>query len=274
VSPLQFANRELPAIVTSAIASAGVHPSRLELEITESVFLNDDEGTDAMFAALKRVGVRLALDDFGTGYSSLGYLKKAPFDKIKIDQSFVRGATQPGSRNGAIIASITSLAHALGMDTTAEGVETLDELDLVRMHGCSHVQGFIYEAPLDAETAMERLRTGLAAVAKGPRSSRAPRQRMLRKVILDHHGQVYHGTIRNISATGALVEGLWNVPVGTIFTIQVSEHHSVTATTRWCAQDRMGVEFAAPLSRDATGRIEAVQESAAPLRRAVMKKAG
>src|SRR5690606_22932833 len=122
-SPLQFANPQLPSIVTSAIAQAGIHPSRLELEITESVFLNDDAGTDAMFAALKRVGVRLALDDFGTGYSSLGYLKKAPFDKIKIDRSFVRGATDPGSRNGAIIASITSLAHALGMDTTAEGVE-------------------------------------------------------------------------------------------------------------------------------------------------------
>src|SRR5690606_20271186 len=121
VSPLQFANPQLPTIVTSAIAQAGIHPSRLELEITESVFLNDDAGTDAMFAALKRVGVRLALDDFGTGYSSLGYLKKAPFDKIKIDRSFVRGATDPGSRNGAIIASIASLAHALGMDTTAEG---------------------------------------------------------------------------------------------------------------------------------------------------------
>ncbi|MFX6876814.1 EAL domain-containing protein, partial [Acinetobacter baumannii] len=81
-----------------------------------------------MFRALKGLGVRLVLDDFGTGYSSLGYLKHAPFDKIKIDQSFVRGATQPGSRNGAIIASIVSLAEALDMDTTAEGVETLDEL--------------------------------------------------------------------------------------------------------------------------------------------------
>jgi len=273
VSPLQFANKELPTIVTSAIAQAGIAPSRLELEITESVFLNDDEGTDAMFAALKRVGVRLALDDFGTGYSSLGYLKKAPFDKIKIDQSFVRGATQPGSRNGAIIASITSLAHALGMDTTAEGVETLDELDLVRMHGCSHVQGFIYDRPLDADAASERLRTGLAAVAKGPRSSRLPRQTMLRKVVLDHHGQFYNGTIRNISATGALVEGLWHVPVGTIFEIQLSERHAVTATTRWCAQDRMGLEFSVPLKRDSSGRFEAVQETALE-RRPLLSKAG
>jgi diguanylate cyclase (GGDEF)-like protein/PAS domain S-box-containing protein len=275
VSPLQFANPQLPAIVTSAIAQAGVHPSRLELEITESVFLNDDEDTEAMFAALKGVGVRLALDDFGTGYSSLGYLKKAPFDKIKIDQSFVRGATQPGSRNGAIIASITSLAHALGMDTTAEGVETLDELDLVRMHGCSHVQGYIYERPLSAEAAMERLRTGLAAVARGPRASRQPRQTMLRKVVLDHHGQLYNGTIRNVSTTGALVEGLWNVPVGTIFKIHVSDTHAITATTRWCEEDRMGVEFAEPLERDSAGRIAVVQGNApAPVVRPLLKEAG
>jgi hypothetical protein len=218
--------------------------------------------------------VRLALDDFGTGYSSLGYLKKAPFDKIKIDQSFVRGATQPGSRNGAIIASITSLAHALGMDTTAEGVETLDELDLVRMHGCSHVQGYIYEQALSAESATERLQTGLAAVARGPRASRSPRQTMLRKVVLDHHGQLYNGTIRNVSATGALVEGLWNVPAGTIFKIHLSDAQSVTATARWCEDDRLGVEFAVPLQHDATGGIAAVQaRPPKPVVRPLLKEA-
>ncbi|MBO9498620.1 MAG: EAL domain-containing protein [Novosphingobium sp.] len=275
VSALQFANPQLPSIVTSAVAEAGIDPERLELEITESVFLTDDEGTDAMFAALKRVGVRLALDDFGTGYSSLGYLKKAPFDKIKIDQSFVRGATQPGSRNGAIIASITSLAQALGMETTAEGVETLDELDLIRMQGCSHVQGFIYEQPLSASAAAERLKTGLAAVARGPRSARSPRQTMLRKVVLDHNGQPYNGTIRNISISGAMIEGLWNVPVGTIFRITLSQTHTVTGTTRWCEEDRMGIEFAAPLQRDPAGRIAAIVDpSPDPVRKSVVRKAG
>ncbi len=160
------------------------------------------------------------------------------------------------------------------MDTTAEGVETLDELDLVRMHGCSHVQGFIYERPLDCAAATERLRTGLAAVAKGPRSARAPRQTMLRKVMLDHHGQFYHGTIRNISSTGALVEGLWNVPVGTIFNIQLTDRQTVTATTRWCAQDRMGLEFAHPLPRDSHGRIEAVDDQITRPRRPLVQKAG
>ena len=264
VSPLQFANPALPAIVTSALASAQVDPSRLELEITESVFLNDDEGTDAMFAALKRVGVRLALDDFGTGYSSLGYLKKAPFDKIKIDQSFVRGATQPGSRNGAIISSIVSLAEALGMETTAEGVETLDELDLVRMLGCSHIQGYIYEKPLTVAAATAKLSEGLTAIARGPRSSRATRQTMLRKVVLEHGDQQYHATIRNISATGAMVEGLWNVPTGTIFRIHFGGGQSVTATGRWCHEDRMGMEFSAPLEIDAAGRIALAAADPAP----------
>ena len=274
VSALQFANPNLPTIVTNAIAQAGIDPSRLELEITESVFLSDNEGTDAMFAALKAVGVRLALDDFGTGYSSLGYLKKAPFDKIKIDQSFVRGATEPGSRNGAIIASITGLAQALGMDTTAEGVETLDELDLVRMFGCSHVQGYIYERALDAESATQRLETGLAAVAKGPRSARASRHTMLRKVVLEHGGQLYNGTIRNISATGALVEGLWNVPEGTIFRIAIAEGYSVTATTRWCSEDRLGVEFAIPLERDASGMLAALAvDPPVPVRREIRRTA-
>ncbi|WP_435417389.1 EAL domain-containing protein [Parerythrobacter aurantius] len=256
VSPLQFANPQLPLIITSAIADAGIAPSRLELEITENVFLSDDDNTDAMFAALSAIGVRLALDDFGTGYSSLGYLRTAPFSKIKIDQSFVRGATLPGSRNGAIIASITSLAQELGMDTTAEGVETMDELDLVRMHGCSHVQGYIYEKPLQRAEASERLRTGLTAIARGHQSARLPRQSMLRKIILEHNNQHYHGTIRNISPNGALIEGLWNVPPGTIFRIAVTEKIIVTGTTRWSKDDRMGVEFATPLPQADTGKID------------------
>ena len=253
VSQLQFANPQLPSIITNAIASAGITPSRLELEITESVFLNDDAGTDAMFTALKRIGVRLALDDFGTGYSSLGYLTKAPFDKIKIDQSFVRGATEPGSRNGAIITSITSLAKSLGMDTTAEGVETLDELDLVRKLGCSHVQGYIFSKAIPADKASELLASGSRIEAKGPRSARAPRYSMLRKVMLEHGGEFYKGTIRNISVGGAMIEGLWNVPPGTTFNIAISKDLIVTAVSIWSEDDRMGLQFSQPLDLEKWG---------------------
>jgi hypothetical protein len=230
-----------------------VDPSRLELEITESVFLNDNAGTDAMFKALKRVGVRLALDDFGTGYSSLGYLKKAPFDKIKIDQSFVRGATEQGSRNGAIIASITSLAEALHMDTTAEGVETLDELELIQALGCSHVQGYIYYKPMNGEEATAVVSGDLAAEADGPQAARSPRQVLLRRVTVIFNGNRLNSTVRNISDTGAMLEGLWNMPAGSQIQIEFSTDKVAPATVRWSRENRVGVEFPAPLKRRADG---------------------
>ncbi|WP_336968988.1 EAL domain-containing protein [Sphingobium aromaticiconvertens] len=244
VSPIQFANPAFPSTVMNVLASTQLAPERLELEITESVFLNDNDGTDAMFARLKSLGVRLALDDFGTGYSSLGYLKKAPFDKIKIDQSFVRGAAIKGSRNSAIIKAIVSLAEALGMDTTAEGAETQDELDLIRQLGCSHIQGYIYGRPILGIDIMAR-QTGVKVIAQsdGFRSSRPERKSMLRTISVHHDGQVYGARVRNISATGALVEGLWNVPEGTRFAIELAEGQLVQATARWSKDDRMGVEF-------------------------------
>ena len=219
VSPLQFANPALPAIVTNALAAAQVEPRR------GSNWKSPKACSSTTMPAPMRCSPRssgsacgLALDDFGTGYSSLGYLKKAPFDKIKIDQSFVRGATMQGSRNGAIIASIVSLAEALGMETTAEGVETLDELDLVRMLGCSHIQGYIYDKPLtsgigDGAAAIrpDRHRPG---PARGPL---APPDDAAQGCARTPAARCYHGTIRNISATGALIEGLWNVPAGHVF---------------------------------------------------------
>ncbi len=264
VSPLQFSDPGLPDTIARTVASAGIKPSRLELEITESVFLDNDEGTDATFAALKKVGVRLALDDFGTGYSSLGYLKNAPFDKIKIDQGFVRGATLPGSRNGAIIAAISSLAHALGMDTTAEGVENLDELDLVRRHGCSHIQGYIYSKPLTSSEATERLAQGLAIEPTGPRNSREHRQAMLRRVVLQHEEDFYNGTVRNMSSQGALIEGLWNVPEGTRFRIALTEQLAVNGEVRWCDENRIGVRFDETLRRDQRGQFDLLVPATEP----------
>lgn len=253
VSALQFANPELPTIVANALAHSGVAPSRLELEITESVFLNDNAGTEAMFKALKRVGVRLALDDFGTGYSSLGYLKKAPFDKIKIDRSFVQGATEQGSRNGAIIASITSLAEALHMDTTAEGVETLDELELVRLLGCSHVQGHIYFQPMNAEEAAALASGDLSAEPDGPQSARATRQNLLRRVTVVDNEHRFIATLRNLSESGAMLEGVWNMPAGHIVRIELFAGQSVAAQVRWARENRLGVEFHEPLKRRADG---------------------
>ena len=259
VSPIQFSNPKLPTIVANALAHACVRPSRLELEITESVFINDSEGTDEMFKALKRVGVRLALDDFGTGYSSLGYLRKAPFDKIKIDRSFVQGATESGSRNGAIISSITSLANALNMDTTAEGVEEHDELELVRKLGCSHIQGFIYSRPISAKAASELVAGDLKVAPSKPKATRAPRQIILRRVIVVYEGKSYDATIRNISQGGAMIKGVWGFEPEMPIEVHFSGDTVISAQIRWSHENCIGVEFAYPLKCGEDGVFEVLR---------------
>lgn len=150
ISPVQFRSNRLNSVVTQALTSANLDPHRLELEITESLFIDNIETTLASLHSLRALGVRVALDDFGTGYSSLSYLRSFPFDKIKIDRSFIvdllahKGAT-------AIIKSITSLAEALGMETTAEGVETIDQLDILREQGCNQIQGYYFSKPVPAD---------------------------------------------------------------------------------------------------------------------------
>ena len=236
-----------------------MQPERLELEITESVFLDDKLDATRIFERLKAIGVRLALDDFGTGYSALGYLRTAPFDKIKIDQSFVRGAAQPGSANSAIIRSIVSLAEALNMETTAEGAETIDELELIRSLGCSHVQGYIYGKPVGLAEANERL-AGIENHVEpiGHKLSRETRYKVLRTIGVHHDGYCYPAKIKNISPGGALIEGLWDVPPGTEFEITLGMGMKVHATTRWSIEDRTGLQFQSPIS------LERFRQSAPP----------
>ena len=179
LSPVQFADPALAATVTGTLAASQLDPGRLELEITEAVFLADRSVTEATLTRLRGIGVRLALDNFGTGHSGLGHLRDAPLDKIKIDQSFVRGAATSGSRNGAIVRAIVVLAESLGMDTTAEGAETLEELALIRRLGCSQVQGFIFARPMPAAEALT-LATESRPTAEVVGFSRPPRHRLIR----------------------------------------------------------------------------------------------
>ncbi len=149
ISPVQFRSQKLNSIVLQALAAAGLEAQRLELEITESLFIENVETTLSSLHALRNMGVRVALDDFGTGYSSLSYLRSFPFDKIKIDRSFIEDLLTHDSAT-AIIRSITSLADALGMETTAEGVENIDQMDIVREQGCTHIQGYYFSRPIPA----------------------------------------------------------------------------------------------------------------------------
>ena len=143
LSPVQFRTKGLVQAVVSALAHAGLTPSRLELEITESVLLAETDANISTLHQLRALGVRISLDDFGTGYSSLSYLRSFPFDKIKIDQSFVRElADRSDSR--AIVRAVTGLGTSLGIATTAEGVENEDQLERLRREGCTEVQGFLF----------------------------------------------------------------------------------------------------------------------------------
>jgi predicted signal transduction protein with EAL and GGDEF domain len=164
LSPAQFRNPGLLQVIVEALAASGLAPHRLELEITETILLHDSEATLTTLYRLRELGVRVAMDDFGTGYSSLSYLQSFPFDKIKIDRSFVRDiADSAGSLN--IVRAVAALAKGLGMTATAEGVETKEQLDAVRQEGCAEMQGFLFSKPLPGPE-VERL--FLASLRDGP----------------------------------------------------------------------------------------------------------
>jgi EAL domain-containing protein (putative c-di-GMP-specific phosphodiesterase class I) len=146
VSPVQLRDPGFLDSIASAIDLAGIAPHRLQIEITESVLLQDMDETLRVLERLKAIGVGLSIDDFGTGYASLSYLRKFPFDTLKIDQSFIREMAVDGE-SFAIIESTLGLAHRLGMGTVAEGVETVEQMNLLRAMKCSRVQGYLINRP-------------------------------------------------------------------------------------------------------------------------------
>jgi len=157
LSPVQFRGRALGLSVVSALAATGLLASRLELEITERVLLQKNEATLSTLHQLRNLGVHIAMDDFGTGYSSLSYLRSFPFDKIKIDRSFVRELCE-GDDCIAIVRAVLGLGNNLGMTVTAEGVETEEQLERLRAEGCTEVQGYLLSRPKPATDIPELIR--------------------------------------------------------------------------------------------------------------------
>jgi EAL domain-containing protein (putative c-di-GMP-specific phosphodiesterase class I) len=149
VSPVQFKSGTLALKVIAALAASGLAASRLELEITEAVLIRDDDAALAVLHQLRAIGVRIALDDFGTGYSSLSYLQRFPFDKIKIDRCFVTDIAGPEG-SASIVEAVVNIAAARRMTTTAEGVETEQQRELLRALGCSEMQGYLFSPPKPA----------------------------------------------------------------------------------------------------------------------------
>jgi EAL domain-containing protein (putative c-di-GMP-specific phosphodiesterase class I) len=166
LSPIQVMNPNLVAVVVGALAAAGLPSSRLEVEITESVLMQNSETTLATLHRLRELGGKISMDDFGTGYSSLSYLRSFPFDKIKIDRCFISGLAT-GDDSVAIVLATAGLAKHLGIATIAEGVETKQQLQQVKALGCSEMQGFLFSAPLRIGdvTQMQRARIEKDAAA-------------------------------------------------------------------------------------------------------------
>jgi EAL domain-containing protein (putative c-di-GMP-specific phosphodiesterase class I) len=150
VSVDQLRHSDFANLVGATLQRHGVRPAQLELEITESILIDDPQGMIATMAALRAIGVRLALDDFGTGYSSLSYVRRLPLDKLKIDQSFLRNV-QTDPQDAAIVLTVIAMAKNLGLDLIAEGVETPGQRDFLCSNGCPAFQGYLFGKPLPVE---------------------------------------------------------------------------------------------------------------------------
>ncbi|MBR0854916.1 EAL domain-containing protein [Bradyrhizobium liaoningense] len=163
LSPAQFRSKELVPVITDALASSGVAPHRLELEVTETVIMHDSEDAFAVLGQLRKLSVRVALDDFGTGYSSLSFLQRFPFDKIKIDRSFVNELSGASAEARHLARAVVRFAVSLGKTTTAEGVETKEQLDILREEGCAETQGYYFSRPMPGSDIGRMLRRGAGA---------------------------------------------------------------------------------------------------------------
>jgi EAL domain-containing protein (putative c-di-GMP-specific phosphodiesterase class I) len=165
VSAEQLHDRSFAKAVASALHDTGLPPHRLELEVTESVFMEEATHAVSVLKEVLALGIKLSLDDFGTGYSSLGYLSRTKFSNIKIDRSFVQGAARNVPENVAIIRAVIALADSLGMSTTAEGVETEEELAMIRGLGCRKIQGYLFGRPMSAQDARALFSSGTRTAA-------------------------------------------------------------------------------------------------------------
>jgi predicted signal transduction protein with EAL and GGDEF domain len=154
VSPEQLLEPEFHQEVVEALAASGLRPERLEVEVTESIFLRDASVARNALEQVMALGCSVALDDFGTGYSSLGYIRKLRFSTIKVDRTFVQGAAQGSAESLAIINAVVAMAKSLDMTTTAEGVETAEEAELIRNLGCDKIQGYYFGRPMAAQDAL------------------------------------------------------------------------------------------------------------------------
>jgi diguanylate cyclase (GGDEF)-like protein len=242
--------------VSDALGAADLPPHRLELEVSEAVFFGDTDAVDRTLAQLFKLGVRLTLDEFGSGYSSLAYLRRAPFDAIKIDQHLVAEAERHDSRELGLVRAIVALADALEMDTIANGIETTGLFERLRECGVKRMEGPIYSDPVALETVETELIGGNWKIApSGDRKKRSKRRTVFRRIQVIHDDHSYEVVLRNLSKTGAFIQGLADVPKGTQFVVDLGGGQLAVATVIRSNGDTQGLEFEEPLVEDGSGGL-------------------
>jgi diguanylate cyclase (GGDEF)-like protein len=242
--------------VSEALTETGLSPGLLELEISEAVFFGDASVVDRTLANLFKLGVRMTLDEFGSGYSSLAYLRRAPFDSIKIDQKLVAEAERHDSRELGLVRAIVALAGALQMDTIANGIESATLLASLTDCGVGYLQGTIFSEPVDQDLLEQEMMGGTWKIEPGSnRTRRARRRTVFRKIQVIHDDYAYEVTLRNLSRTGALIQGLANVPKGTQFVVDLGGGQLAVATVTRSSGDTQGLEFEQSLVDDGSGGL-------------------
>jgi EAL domain-containing protein (putative c-di-GMP-specific phosphodiesterase class I) len=256
VPPTLFTHTELVDYVSEALQEADMPAARLVLEVSEAVFFGDTNAVDRTLAQLFKLGVRLTLDEFGSGYSSLAYLRRAPFDMIKIDEKLVAEASRQDSSEMGLIRAIVALSGALEMQTIANGIESRELFDALLDCGVDFVEGPIFSDPVSRETVeSELLGEGWNILPAEDRTKRARRRTVLRKIQLIHDDHSYEVTLRNLSRSGALIQGLSDVPKGTQFVVDLGGGQLAVATVIRSMADTQGLEFEQPLIDDGSGGL-------------------
>ena len=251
-----FSATDFVEFLSEALKEADMPAARLELEISEAVFFGDTTSVDRTLAQLFKLGVRLTLDEFGSGYSSLAYLRRAPFDAIKIDEKLVAEADRHDSRELGLIRAIVALSGALDMDTIANGIESTALLASLVDCGVKYVEGPIFSDPVNREDAeSELLGDGWKIEPSSDRTKRARRRTVYRKIQVIHDDHSYEVTLRNLSKTGALIQGLADVPKGTQFVVDLGGGQLAVATVIRTSSDTQGLEFEQPLIDDGSGGL-------------------
>ena len=256
ISPVQFEANGFVEMVAQVLKDTGLDPARLDLELNESVLLGDASRVDAALGTLFKLGVRLTLDQFGTGLSSLSYLRRAPFNTLKIGADFFEPMIGNDLGDMELVKAVVALAGAMGMETVATGVHAIKLMSELKRIGVGHVQGFVFSEAISQTAVLEEIAQGewtLEPTDNG--SQRASRRTVFRKIGLIHEDHYYDVTLRNMSRSGAMIQGLEDVPVGTQFVLDFGQGQLAVCTVRRSMDDTQGVEFELELVDDGAGGL-------------------